>query len=170
LTKRYQSIINHRESILTSPRIIRRLLLATTLAWGLSSTVVRADIGDEPLPNLINELQHMSPGERDETLRIFNEQMTQVPAPVREQKRQWFKQQWAALSPEQRDQLRNQIREHRQRLPPDQRQQFREDRRSDERPDRGFENIRQSDDGRPQRLSPDERNEFRQWMRERRGG
>ncbi len=155
-----------RRLFVTSPRIIRRLLIATACAWGLSSTAVRAEIGDEPLPALVGELQQMSPEERDKKIRGFGEALTQGSDAEREDKRQWLKQQWVALSPEQRERLRDQVREHRQRE--------REDRRSERNGERSDEARRDTSYGRdrqqqPQRLAPEDRDEFRQWMRERHG-
>lgn len=153
------------EKILTTPRIIRRFLLATACAWGLTSISVKAAMGDEPLPVLISRLQYMSPDQFDELFRTFNEELAQASEPVREQKRQWLKQQWAALSPEQRDQLRSQVREHWRGMTPEQRQHLREVRQSTNSANAAEE----QQEVRPQRLSPDERQEFRQWMHERRG-
>lgn len=132
--------------------------------------MVLAVIGETAAPARIVKLQHMSPGERDETIRAFIEQLRQAPEPVRAEKRQWLKQQWSALSPDERDQLRNQVREHWRRMPPEQRQRLREERRLDpQRPEPAFDYPGRQE-YRPQRLSPDERQEFRQWMRERGGG
>ncbi len=101
---------------MTSPRIIRQLLLATACAWGMSSMAAWGTTMDEAsLPGLIGELQVMSPDEREQRLRSFRSDIRSASPQERLSKRNRFRAQWAALSPEQREQLRNQIREHRQR-------------------------------------------------------
>jgi hypothetical protein len=156
------------ETILTPLRILRFLLFASACGWGTSSFAVKETMmGDETLPQLIEELQHMSPDQRDKTFQGFNEELARASALELKQKRQWLKQQLAALSPEQRDLLHRQVLEHWERLTPEQLERIREIHQQRTRP---------SDDnpGRqeycPPRLSPDERQEFHQWMRIRRDG
>ena len=153
---------------MTSPRIIRHFLLATTLAWGLSASVSRASVADKPLPVLIGELQGMSAEEQEKVFQRINEEISNAPPPEQETKRQWLKAQWAALSPDQRGQLRNQIRDHWQRMSPEQRQQLREERHTEDRSNSESESGGAERQDRQQRLSPDQRLEFRQWMRDRR--
>ena len=147
-------------------RVIHRLLLAVACVCGLSSTGARAAMGDQPLPVLTGELQHMLPNTRNETLLGRGDEFFHAFGPECELKRQWLKQQWASLSPEQREQLRLQVREHWQRMSPEQRQYLREV-HQDSLP---FNGAGRQEMERQQRLSPGERQEFHHWMRERRGG
>lgn len=167
---RHCSIV--RETVLAPLRILHLLLFATACGWGTSSFAVRGTpISNEPLLQLIGELQHMSPDQRDETFRGFDEELAQASAPEREQKRQWLKLQWAALSPEQRELLHRQVLEHWQRMSPEQREQTRQAHSSlnQQRLDPS-QNSAGGQEYCPPRLSPDQRQEFHHWMRVRRGG
>lgn len=151
---------------MTPLRILHLLMFSVTCAWGTSSLAVRgAMLGDAPLPQLISELQHMSPDQRDEVLSGFDEELARSSLFDRMQKRQWLKQQLVTLSPEQRDQLHKQVLEHCNRIRAVQRERIRELHRQISEPayeDPSWQKYHS------QSLSPEERHEFHQWMRIRR--